>query len=217
MFQLREGFASARAQSFRSSHSSPLRERVSIAAQSERTYDVGTTRVASPSLPSAAGSGGGRRRGTARIHSPRRPPPNHGALGDALQRLSRQVASPESSPRQRGDDRTARAMRLAEMARPDTGGQQRQQQQRSPQHAPIKTTSAKYNTHREDARRKEQALRDAEAAVRMTSPEQRREHSKVMGVRMGKLARTGSSANVRRPSITLSITLSFSLPAICIY
>ena len=45
MFQLREGFASARAQSFRSSHSSPLRERVSIAAQSERTYDVGTTRV----------------------------------------------------------------------------------------------------------------------------------------------------------------------------
>jgi hypothetical protein len=57
-----------------------------------------------------------------------------------------------------------------------------------------RTVGATCNAQREEMRQKEQLRLDQQA----TSPEQRREGSRVMGARMGRLARRGKATDVRR-------------------
>ena len=141
-----QGFSSARASSFRSSYSSPARDRTRVGASpsppaarresagQRQQYEHGQTRFSSPT-PSTRGI-------------PSRRSPIGGDLGDSMHSVSQKLGSPTGRSR-RGSESSEHSLRGARQGR--DGGDRSTV-------SSIRTVSAQRNVQREETRRKENTL-----------------------------------------------------------
>ena len=119
---------------------------------------------------------------------------NTAAVGQAMQRLSQQLADVSQPAHVRKGIRAVSPLERPHISGAETALHGHQQPTQGAQRAVVAT----YNAQREEMRQKEQLRRDQQATSRWMYPAQRRKGSQAMGARMGRLARHGKDTDVRR-------------------